>query len=134
MGHTELRIDGVLGSSADVYGQRPMQPAQQEGAAVRVTLEARIVPQDPGVHALSLGGFQVRFQRVEGRWEPPPEYPLPPRSQILRSSRVRSVPNRNLEKKTPGPSKFIADSSPLGNKAKADMTKSVTQRRRANPS
>jgi hypothetical protein len=45
------------------------QPAQQEGDAVIVTLEARIAPQDPGVHALGLGGVQVRFQQVDGRWE-----------------------------------------------------------------
>jgi hypothetical protein len=45
------------------------QPTQQEDGAVRVTLEARIAPQDPGVHAVGLSGVQVGFQQVDGRWE-----------------------------------------------------------------
>jgi hypothetical protein len=46
-----------------------LQPAQEEGDAVRVTLEARIVPQDPGSLALGLSGVQVRFQQADGQWE-----------------------------------------------------------------
>ncbi len=45
------------------------QPAQQEDDTVRLTLEARIVPQDPSLHALGLSGIQAKFRRVEGEWE-----------------------------------------------------------------
>jgi hypothetical protein len=45
------------------------QPAQEEDGTVRLTLQARIVPQDPGVHPLGLSGVQVGFQNVAGRWE-----------------------------------------------------------------
>jgi len=45
------------------------QPAQEEGDAVRLTLEARILPQDPGSLALGLSGVQVRFQQADGQWE-----------------------------------------------------------------
>lgn len=55
-------------ASGDIAYLR-FQPAQEEGEAVRLTLEARIVPQDPGLHALGLSGVQVVFRQVDGRWE-----------------------------------------------------------------
>jgi len=44
------------------------QRTQEEGDAVRVTLEAKIIPQDPGQHALGLSGVQVKFRKVDGQW------------------------------------------------------------------
>ena len=55
-------------ASGDIVYLR-FQPAHEENATVRMTLQARIVPQDPGVHALGLSGVQVRFRQAEGRWE-----------------------------------------------------------------
>jgi hypothetical protein len=43
--------------------------AQEEGETVGLTLQAKIVPQDPDLRALGLSGVQVRFQQAEGRWE-----------------------------------------------------------------
>jgi hypothetical protein len=63
---SEKHIVEEVRESGDIAYLR-FQPAQQEDDALRVTLEARIVPQDPGVHALGLGEIQVRLQRVDGR-------------------------------------------------------------------
>jgi len=55
-------------ASGDIAYLR-FQPAQEQDGTVRLTLQARIVPQDPGVHPLGLSGVQVGFQNVAGRWE-----------------------------------------------------------------
>ena len=55
-------------ASGDIAYLR-FQPIQVEGEVIRLTLEARIVPQDPNVHALGLSGIQANFRRVEGGWE-----------------------------------------------------------------
>jgi hypothetical protein len=44
-------------------------PAQEEGETVGLTLQARIVPQDPDLRALGLSGVQVRFRQAQDRWE-----------------------------------------------------------------
>jgi hypothetical protein len=44
------------------------QPALEEGNAIRVTLEAKIIPQDARQHALGLSGVQVKFANADGRW------------------------------------------------------------------
>lgn len=43
-------------------------PAETEGDMTRLTLEARIVPRDPALHPLGLGGLQIRFRRVGDHW------------------------------------------------------------------
>jgi hypothetical protein len=35
---------------------------------MRVTLEAKIIPQDPRQHTLSLSGVQVKFRMIDGQW------------------------------------------------------------------
>lgn len=44
-------------------------PPLKENDAIRLTLEAKIIPKDPTHYALGLGGIQVVFHEVEGRWE-----------------------------------------------------------------
>jgi hypothetical protein len=55
-------------ASGDIAYLR-FHPAQEEGEVVRLILEARIVPQDPGLHAVGLSGIQANFRQVEGGWE-----------------------------------------------------------------
>jgi hypothetical protein len=44
-------------------------PPVEEGGALRFTLEAKIIPQNPEHHALGLSGLQVKFHQADGRWE-----------------------------------------------------------------
>jgi hypothetical protein len=44
-------------------------PLAKENSAVRLTLEAKLIPQNPEHYALGLGGIQVTFHEVDGRWE-----------------------------------------------------------------
>jgi len=45
------------------------RPPELEDNDVWLTLEARIVPQDPDRRALGLSAIRVKFQEVAGRWE-----------------------------------------------------------------
>ena len=55
-------------ASGDIAYLR-FHPAQEEGEVVRLTLEARIVPKDPGLHALGLSGIQANFRQDDGGWQ-----------------------------------------------------------------
>ena len=44
------------------------RPAETEGDLIRLTLEAGIVPRDPALHPLGLGGIQIRFRRAGDEW------------------------------------------------------------------
>jgi len=44
-------------------------PPVKENGAVRLTLEAKIIPQNPEHYALGLSGMQITFHEVDGRWE-----------------------------------------------------------------
>ena len=61
-------VEETRASGEDIVYLR-FQPSQEEDGVVRLTLESRIVPQDPGVRALGLSGIQANFRRVEGGWE-----------------------------------------------------------------
>jgi hypothetical protein len=45
------------------------QPAEKENNTIRLTLEARIAPEDPGQHILGLSGVQVKFHEISGQWK-----------------------------------------------------------------
>jgi hypothetical protein len=57
------------GSTSGDTAYLRFQPAQEEDDTVRLTLQASIVPRDPGLLALGLSGIQVRFQQIEDQWE-----------------------------------------------------------------
>jgi hypothetical protein len=57
------------GSTSGDIAYLRFQPAQEEDDTVRLTLQASIVPRDPGLLALGLSGIQVRFQQIEDQWE-----------------------------------------------------------------
>jgi hypothetical protein len=45
------------------------EPAERAGDAIRLTLQARMAPSDPGRGVLGLSGVQLRFREVAGEWE-----------------------------------------------------------------
>jgi len=45
------------------------QPPEMEDSTVRLTLEARIFPQNPNQPVLGLSGIQVTFHRILGIWQ-----------------------------------------------------------------